>query len=870
MLRRAATFEAVEVDFFDAGRHNETLALLASAALNAGRPDLAFMFADRRCRTLTPGARDYHLRAEASRRAGYEEYALDDLRRALEIDPVDGVLSSSALTWVTGEMRSLAAANFLAGESEELQTLALAAQVLKSTGDRVITRLRGCEAGLAGWVLWKEDVKLELHIHRENEDQTFPLERDRDHPLAGEGWAAAAILIEDAGSKLETVSLRVDGRIERQISAPARPIRTRAQRPSLPVQVSARAIASTGVDVIVPVHDDYEATKFCLACLAREGSYKRKRIIVVDDCSPNDRLRRMLAEGASRGAFVLIRNEHNLGFARAVNRALDLCRDNDVLLVNADAFLPPGVIDKLSTVAHSAKDIGAVTPLSNNGELTSFPQPNVANPLGPMEDVMAMDEIAWNMNGADVVDLPNGVGFCLYIKRGCLDAVGNLPDLYSRGYYEDVEFCLTAAERGWRNVCATGVFVGHAGAKSFKGEKRRLVLRNLGILEARFPEYRFECAAFLKADPLAPARARIEECLTPKSPAVLLVSASASARLAAGERARQIASADGRLSCIFCVYRDLDATAIFRGAAGGAPQTLAFSLSDPVGIARLRSYLEALDPSAVELFDIQSIPTEVLAAVLELPAKIHVVLADSQWLCESRTAAVGSCSDLPARGMIKSRSAHPQGGFSADSGSPDWSADRLSYALRRANALIPLDRMASAFASAHLLNVGLEPCWATPASRPVGRSMTSKMVVGILSPLKSGTTDQLLLALSRRLIFAEVDATIVVLGRCIDDLALMAAGNLFVTGAIEFEEYPRAIAQYEIGLLFSPSRTGNFWLLDALAQAMQLPKAYFEWSFGAFVNETGDLALDPRDCDEQVALEFADWLRDRPAEDQSP
>ena len=154
---------------------------------------------------------------------------LDDLRRALEIDPVDDVISSSALTWGTGELRSLAAANFLSGESEERQTLALAVEAQKSTGARIIARLRGCEAGLAGWVLWKEDGKLELYVHRENEDQTFPLEPDRNHPLAGEGWAAAAILIEDAGSKLESVSFRLDGRIERQISAPARPNRTRAR-----------------------------------------------------------------------------------------------------------------------------------------------------------------------------------------------------------------------------------------------------------------------------------------------------------------------------------------------------------------------------------------------------------------------------------------------------------------------------------------------------------------------------------------------------------------------------------------------------------------------------------------------------------------
>ena len=126
------------------------------------------------------------------------------------------------------------------------------------------------------------------------------------------------------------------------------------------------------------------------------------------------------------------------------------------------------------------------------------------------------------------------------------------------------------------------------------------------------------------------------------------------------------------------------------------------------------------------------------------------------------------------------------------------------------------------------------------------------------------------MSLSRRLIVSKIDATIVVLGRCIDDIALMAAGNLFVAGAIESEDYARAIDQYEIGRLFSPYRTSHFWLLDALAKAAQLPKAYFDWSYGSFVNETGDLALDPRACDERAALQIADWLCDQSAEDVPP
>ena len=136
-----------------------------------------------------------------------------------------------------------------------------------------------------------------------------------------------------------------------------------------------------------------------------------------------------------------------------------------------------------------------------------------------------------------------------------------------------------------------------------------------------------------------------------------------------------------------------------------------------------------------------------------------------------------------------------------------------------------------------------------------------------LAPCQIGNVDRLVMSLSRRLIVSKIDTTLVVLGRCIDDIALMAAGNVFVAGTVEFEDYARAIDQYEIGRLFSPYRTSHFWLLDALANAAQLPKAYFDWSYGSFVNETGDLALDPRACDERAALQIAAWLCDELAED---
>ena len=88
-----------------------------------------------------------------------------------------------------------------------------------------------------------------------------------------------------------------------------------------------------------------------------------------------------------------------------------------------------------------------MTPLSNNGEETSFPVANKLNPLGSIDEVLAIDAIAAAVNAGRVVDIPNGTGFCLYVTRECLDAVGSLSEDFYRGYVEDVDFCFTPVQR---------------------------------------------------------------------------------------------------------------------------------------------------------------------------------------------------------------------------------------------------------------------------------------------------------------------------------------------------------------------------------------------------------------------------------------
>ena len=163
----------------------------------------------------------------------------------------------------------------------------------------------------------------------------------------------------------------------------------------------------------------FKATKTCFASLMQEiAQHSDACIIVVDDASNDLRIKRLVQALSKKPRVRLLTNEQNLGFAGSVNRALAETGRGDVILLNADTVLPPGSIARLKAVAHSTPDIGTVTPLSNNGELTSFPVPFRPNPLGSYEDVCDVDAAAAKVNAGQIVDMPNGIGFCLVRNTG--------------------------------------------------------------------------------------------------------------------------------------------------------------------------------------------------------------------------------------------------------------------------------------------------------------------------------------------------------------------------------------------------------------------------------------------------------------------
>ena len=279
-----------------------------------------------------------------------------------------------------------------------------------------------------------------------------------------------------------------------------------------PAPLSKNVSRREPVDILVPVYDGYEETLECLHSVLRNRSLNRTahRLVVLDDATPNPALREALQELAAAGDIEHVQHAANLGFIRNVNRGMAMSPERDVVWLNADTRVNGDWLDRLRKVAYSDKDIASVTPFTNNGELMSFPVSRVSQPMPDAAQQAQLDELAKH-TGGPAIEIETGCGFCLYIKRSAIDAVGYLDEIHLlRGYGEETDWCLRARALGWRHLGAPGVFVAHQGGISFGDEKAVRVAHNNAILKRRYPDASARYQDFCERDPLKPARQALQ------------------------------------------------------------------------------------------------------------------------------------------------------------------------------------------------------------------------------------------------------------------------------------------------------------------------------------------------------------------------
>jgi GT2 family glycosyltransferase len=276
-------------------------------------------------------------------------------------------------------------------------------------------------------------------------------------------------------------------------------------------KIPSTSTLSDEIDIIVPVHSGYDETLACLDSIKASNNKIRSRVVVVDDCSPDTKLRNALKQRASNKDIILINRPINAGFAGAVNMGLGFDETRDVVVLNADTLVFGDWLDRLHNAAYQDKDIATVTPISNNGELLSHPEPMKNNTVSSTAHAEKLDHLFSQLGPERALDIPVGVGFCIYIKRRSLQGGGLFDEgTFGRGYGEDTDLCLRLQTQGWRNVCAANTFVVHWGSRSFGDEKKHLVAENLQRLHVKYPDHAKAYDQFLDSDPLHQLRRKVQ------------------------------------------------------------------------------------------------------------------------------------------------------------------------------------------------------------------------------------------------------------------------------------------------------------------------------------------------------------------------
>lgn len=249
-------------------------------------------------------------------------------------------------------------------------------------------------------------------------------------------------------------------------------------------------VAAIDVAIVVPVYGAAGLVERCLESVLAHTT-GRARLIVVDDASPEPEIAPLLARYARMPWVQVLHNDTNRGFTATANRGIAAAGRSDVVLLNADTQVGPNWLPGLRRAAYANDDVGTATAVSDNAGAFSVPELEQAN---DWPDSWTFDQAAralWQDAGLAHPELPTGNGFCLYIRRAVVEAVGALDEAaFPQGYGEENDFCQRAAAAGWRHRIAGNVFVRHARSASFGEERRfRLGAAGMAVLRERWPQY---------------------------------------------------------------------------------------------------------------------------------------------------------------------------------------------------------------------------------------------------------------------------------------------------------------------------------------------------------------------------------------------
>jgi len=161
----------------------------------------------------------------------------------------------------------------------------------------------------------------------------------------------------------------------------------------------------------------------------------------------------------------LTKNDCNIGFARAINRALAHGSAPYILILNPDTIVSDGFFKSILRYIEDNEDTGIVGPKildldgTVQGSARSFPTPLTAvfgrasllTRLFPNNRISSTNILTSKSDGRTPMEVDWVSGACMLLRRQALNDVGYLDERFFI-YWEDTDWCRRMWQKGWKVI----------------------------------------------------------------------------------------------------------------------------------------------------------------------------------------------------------------------------------------------------------------------------------------------------------------------------------------------------------------------------------------------------------------------------------
>jgi len=206
------------------------------------------------------------------------------------------------------------------------------------------------------------------------------------------------------------------------------------------------------------------------------------RLFLVDDLGPDgDELDQLYADYKKDSRIKIIRNHKNSGFAVSNNNGVSRGHSPIILLLNSDIEICEDGWLRRMTDEFSDLEVGVV------GARLLYPEDSVVpnRPAGKIQHAGVVFNLlgqpyhiyqGWRAEHPRVIqrlEMNAVTGACLMTRRNIYQTIGGLDPIYTKGNFEDVQYCLQVRKLGGKVIYQPLVKLYHFSGGSNNSETAR-------------------------------------------------------------------------------------------------------------------------------------------------------------------------------------------------------------------------------------------------------------------------------------------------------------------------------------------------------------------------------------------------------------